>query len=200
MQIHRIIRNVIWICLLSGFAGSAAASDGKSTDYQIGDRLKQHSSRTGISYKAATWDELVPKNWHPITNFKRIDFSKMTDSDPRAIDALRKLREAWSNAPVEPSMKGRRIRIPGFIVPLEQVHQQITEFLLVPYYGGCIHTPPPPGNQIIHVFPPRPLRKGMHSMDAVWISGALETITSDTKMGSASYQMKADIVVPYIPE
>ena len=27
----------------------------------------------------------------------------------------------------------------------------VTEFLLVPWVGACIHTPPPPPNQIVHV-------------------------------------------------
>ena len=70
-------------------------------------------------------------------------------------------------------------------------------FLLVPYFGGCIHSPPPPSNQIIHVMPIKP--KKMHMMDAVWISGVLETTSADTVMGRASYQMKAMKVTPYIP-
>lgn len=199
MQNHRITLFVILICLMSGIGGNAVASDGKNTDYQIGDRLQQPSARAKSAYKAATWDDLIPKDWDPMTNFKGINFSKMNDSDPRAIEALRKLREAWSSAPVEPSMEGKRIRIPGFVVPLEVVRHQITEFLLVPYFGGCIHVPPPPGNQIIHVFPPQPLKKGTQSMDAVWISGKLQAFSSDTDMGSASYRMKADIVEPYVP-
>jgi hypothetical protein len=93
-------------------------------------------------------------------------------------------------------MNGARIRIPGFIVPLEEAHHQISEFLLVPYFGGCIHVPPPPSNQIIHVFPAKPL-KNMASMDAVWISGILEVFSSDTSMGSAGYRMKAQVVELY---
>ena len=43
-------------------------------------------------------------------------------------------------------------RIPGFVVPLKTTEDiRILEFFLVPYYGACIHVPPPPPNQIIHV-------------------------------------------------
>ena len=118
----------------------------------------------------------MPKDWDPMTDFKKLDFSKLKDSDPRAQEALQNLREAWNKAPIEPSMDGARIRIPGFIVPLEVAQHQITEFLLVPYFGAYIHVPPPPANQIIHVFPAKPLKKGLQSMDAVWISGMLETV------------------------
>jgi hypothetical protein len=197
MQIQRIFLSAVLLCLLSGFAGSAAALDGKKADYKVGDRLPQQSAAAKSAYKEVTWDDLMPKGWDPMTDFKKLDLSKMKDGDPRAEEALLHLREAWNNSPVESSMDGARIRIPGFIVPLEVVRHQITEFLLVPYFGGCIHVPPPPANQIIHVFPSKPLKKGIQSMDAVWISGELKTLPSDTDMGSASYRMKAEVVEPY---
>lgn len=200
MRTHPVLLFAILTCLLSGISESATAFDGK-TDYKVGDRLEQHSSSSAKSaYKTVTWDDLMPKNWDPMTEFKKVDFSKMKDSDPRAMDALNKLRQEWNNAPIEPSIDGAHVRIPGFIVPLEVVHHRITEFLLVPYFGGCIHVPPPPSNQIIHVFPQKPLKKGMQSMDAVWISGAMKIAPSDTDMGSASYKMKAEVVEPYQAE
>jgi hypothetical protein len=48
-------------------------------------------------------------------------------------------------------LSGQRVRIPGYLLPLEISGTKVTEFLLVPYFGACIHTPPPPPNQIIHV-------------------------------------------------
>jgi len=197
MQTQRIFHSAVLMFFLSGLAGSATALDSKKTDYQIGDRLPQHVTSSKSSYKETTWDDLMPKDWDPMTEFKKLDFTKMKDSDPRAQEALLHLRETWNNSPVEPSMNGARIRIPGFIVPLEVAHHQISEFLLVPYFGGCIHVPPPPANQIIHVFPSKPLKKGLQSMDSVWISGVLETLPSTTDMGSASYRMKAEVVEPY---
>lgn len=197
MQTQRIFLSAVLMLFLSGLAGSAVALDSKKADYKVGDRLPQQSSAAKSPYKEVTWDDLMPKGWDPMTEFKKLDFTKMKDSDPRAQEALLHLRETWNNSPIEPSLNGARIRIPGFIVPLEQARHQITEFLLVPYFGGCIHVPPPPANQIIHVFPSSPLKKGMQSMDAVWISGVLETLPSTTDMGSASYRMKAEVVEPY---
>jgi hypothetical protein len=166
-------------------------------DYKVGDRLQQQDSDTKSKYKTINdWDALVPKDWDPMKDFKKFDLSKMKDSDPRTQELLQQLRDAWNKAPTEPSMNGKAIRIPGFIVPLEESHHQITEFLLVPYFGGCIHVPPPPSNQIIHVFPPKPL-KNMQTMEAVWVSGTLESFPSDTNMGSAGYRMKAEVVEPY---
>ena len=84
--------------------------------------------------------------------------------------------------------------IAGFVVPLEGQRGEVSEFLLVPYFGACIHTPPP--NQIIHVNPAQPLKSEL-AADAGWVSGVIETLRSDTGMGSAGYRMRAESIVPY---
>ena len=66
----------------------------------------------------------------------------------------------------------------------------------MPYFGACIHTPPPPANQIIDVKPRVPLAS-VHSMDMVWVSGTLKTSRSETSMGASSYALEADAVEPY---
>jgi len=52
------------------------------------------------------------------------------------------------------ALDGQRVKIPGYVVPLGFDGQtELSEFLLVPYYGACIHTPPPPANQVVHAKP-----------------------------------------------
>jgi hypothetical protein len=149
------------------------------------------------AYRTITWDELVPKDWDPTKAFKDINFGMLSDSDPRAVAALKRMRETWDNAPTNNTMDETLVRIPGYIVPLEDGKTGLTEFLLVPYFGACIHTPPPPSNQIIHV-KPQPAPKGFHSMDTVWVSGKLKTLRSDTMMGASSYRMEATLVETYV--
>jgi hypothetical protein len=146
--------------------------------------------------RTITWEELVPKDWDPMKDLKGSDMTMYGDADPRAVAALKKMREVWDNAPVNPALVGQVVRIPGFVVPLEEGPKGISEFLLVPYFGACIHTPPPPANQIIHVLPKLPAR-GVKSMDAVWISGTLSTLKTDSYMGAAGYQLEATAVEPY---
>ncbi len=50
-----------------------------------------------------------------------------------------------------PELQGQNVKMPGFALPLEFSDKGVTEFLLVPYLGACIHTPPPPPNQIVLV-------------------------------------------------
>lgn len=111
---------------------------------------------------------------------------------------LKKIRELWDHAPVNPAMDGAAVRIPGYMVPLDESKRGVKEFLLVPYFGACIHSPPPPANQIVHVVLDKPI-KGFRTMDAVWASGPLKTLRADTAMGMSGYRMLAIGLEPYVP-
>ncbi len=141
-----------------------------------------------------TWEDLVPKGWDPLASFKDLipaNSGALSDSDPRAQKLQERLREVWDNAPVVPTLAGRRGRLPGYIVPLEETKDGLSEFLLVPYFGACIHSPPPPANQIVHVRSAKPI-KGFRTMDAVWVRGTLAIQRSDTQMGVSGYAMDAE--------
>ena len=146
--------------------------------------------------RTITWDALVPADWDPFKDFKGLNFQTLDDGDPRAAAMLKKMRDVWDNAPVNPAIVGQTVRIPGFVVPLEDSKEGLKEFLLVPYFGACIHSPPPPANQIVHVLPQTPA-KGLRSMDTVWITGKVATVRTDSYMGAASYRIEAQSVAPY---
>jgi uncharacterized protein len=146
--------------------------------------------------RTITWEALVPAGWDPFKDFKDMNFQLMDDADPRAAQMLKKMRDVWDNAPTNPALVGQNVRIPGFVVPLEDSKEGLKEFLLVPYFGACVHSPPPPANQIVHVLPKSPA-KGYRSMDAVWISGTLTAGKTDSYMGAAGYRIEAVSVTPY---
>jgi hypothetical protein len=149
------------------------------------------------AFREIRWEDLVPKDWDPMKDLKDLQIGGLSDADPRAAQMLKRLREVWDNAPANPALDGQSIRIPGYVVPLEESADGLTEFLLVPYFGACIHSPPPPANQIIHVLP-RSVAKGVRSMDPVWISGTLVREKTDSYMGAAGYRMQAQKVEPYV--
>jgi uncharacterized protein len=146
--------------------------------------------------RTITWEQLVPAGWDPFKDFKDLNFQALDDGDPRATALLKRMREVWDNAPTNDALVGQNVRIPGFIVPLEDSKDGLKEFLLVPYFGACIHSPPPPANQIVHVLP-KTAAKGFRSMDAVWITGALKVGKTDSYMGAAGYRIEAVTVTPY---
>ena len=147
-------------------------------------------------FRTINWDALVPADWDPFKDFKGMNLGVLDDADPRAAQMLKKMREVWDNAPVNGALVGQRVRVPGFVVPLEDTKDGLKEFLLVPYFGACIHSPPPPANQIIHILPKVPA-KGLRSMDTVWISGVLTSERTDSYMGAAGYRIEAESVAPY---
>ena len=153
------------------------------------------AARPGAA-RTITWENLVPAGWDPFREFKGLDLQLLADGDPRAMQMLKRMREVWDNAPSNPQVVGQTVRIPGFVVPLEDSKEGLKEFLLVPYFGACIHSPPPPANQIVHVLSPSPA-KGVRSMDTVWVSGVLSTVRTDSFMGAASYRIEAQEIAPY---
>ena len=150
-------------------------------------------------YRDIRWEELIPKDWDPAKEFRSLDLANMKDSDPRAIAALQRMKELWEQAPTEPSMAGRKVRLPGFVIPLERKGEEVIEFLLVPYFGACIHTPPPPANQIIHAVSAKPRGK-MRSMEAFWVSGTLEIRRAETDWGAAGYRLRVERIERYDPD
>ncbi|MEX2476388.1 DUF3299 domain-containing protein [Marinobacter sp.] len=98
---------------------------------------------------------------------------------------------------VVPGMDGVSGKIPGFVVPLKTTEDmRILEFFLVPYYGACIHVPPPPPNQIIHV----KYEEGFTLealYDPVWIEGELVVERTENDVADSSYSMVASKVARY---
>jgi len=98
---------------------------------------------------------------------------------------------------VVPEMDGVSGKIPGFVVPLKTTEDmRILEFFLVPYYGACIHVPPPPPNQIIHV----KYKEGFTLealYDPVWVEGTLTVERTENDIAKSSYSVVAEKVERY---
>jgi hypothetical protein len=154
------------------------------------------------------WDNLTPLNWNPAKVFE-----DMTDQQYNALsdDDLLRLEETvqalFDDAPVNDKLDGKRVKIPGFVLPLEFNNTMLTEFLLVPYFGACTHTPPPPANQIIY----GKLKTETELNDIyrpVWITGTLQTSRSNSLLSESgvanglevhsAYSMSVELIEPYV--
>ncbi len=116
------------------------------------------------------------------------------------VDELLKKYRDWIKAVakrqerVNQKLNGTKIRMAGYLLPLEFSDQGVTDFLLVPYVGACIHVPPPPPNQIVFVR----LAKKFRIADlftAVWLEGKLQTQSSSKKL--TFVDGSADISIGY---
>ena len=101
-------------------------------------------------------------------------------------------------------LDGQSVRMPGYLLPLEFSGKEVTEFLLVPYVGACIHTPPPPPNQIVHVKADKPVAN-VTVFSPVWVTGRMSAASAKKSLslvdGAADidvgYSMQASAVEPY---
>ncbi|MGF1762427.1 DUF3299 domain-containing protein [Aliivibrio kagoshimensis] len=100
---------------------------------------------------------------------------------------------------VREELNGSMVKIPGFVIPLEGDSDVITEFLLVPYFGACIHVPPPPPNQIIYV----KFKEGapvQQLWDVVYIVGTLTTQSIDHELAQTGYLLQGVKIEEYDDE
>lgn len=153
--------------------------------------------QTPAEAREFTWDDLIPADYRPDAVMSQIDVSSMEDGDPKAVAAMEKLRALWKDAPVVKELDGRKIKLGGFAVPLDGDGKITTEFLLVPYYGACIHVPPPPANQAILISLDKPQDIIKQPFDAVWVEGVLKIERFSNDLADAGYAMKSAIVTPY---
>ena len=117
----------------------------------------------------------------------RID-SSLLEQD----EAGRRYQAALRSTTVMREFDQARVRVPGFLVPLEfDEADRVIEFFMVPYFGACVHLPPPPPNQLIHVRMPDGIPPP-YPDDAIWVDGVLETALTDHELGTAAYVLHAE--------
>ena len=94
-------------------------------------------------------------------------------------------------------LDGKLVRVPGFTVPLEDWASSATEFLLVPYVGACIHTPPPPPNQLVYIEMDEGKRAKMDGWNPVWVEGVLRIEMTESVYGHVGFTITGHRVYPY---
>lgn len=142
-----------------------------------------------------SWDDLIPSGYEePITPGEPLH-------DPNSLgnavdESGAPAAQLEPMAPVVSELDGREVRLPGYIVPLDISDGRVVEFLLVPYFGACIHVPPPPSNQVVHVLS----QQGIE-LDALyqpfWITGPMRVETVQSELANAGYRISASQVEPY---
>ncbi len=93
-------------------------------------------------------------------------------------------------------LDGAYVRLPGFILPLEISAKGVTDFILVPYVGACIHTPPPPPNQLVFAKAKKPW-PDEKLWGAVWVVGTMRTQLQSTEIAQTGYALSVDSMETY---
>ncbi len=139
---------------------------------------------TGLSaeLREIEWMELMPEEeaqaW--LEDSANVDHSGMSAPEP------------FQSASTVGELDGEKIRIPGFVVPVETDGEgRLREFFLVPYFGACIHVPPPPANQIIYGRLDEPIPM-VDIWDAFWMEGTLNVEDISNETADSAYTMDVD--------
>ncbi len=104
-------------------------------------------------------------------------------------------------------LNGTTVRIAGYLLPLDVSEEGVSEFLLVPYVGACIHVPPPPANQMVFVKLQQSYKAdGLYT--PVWVTGEMVTKKTEKTLSLADgastvpvgYTLQGIKVEPYKKE
>ena len=153
-------------------------------------------------YQEITWQDLEIKGMGMDSILEKFD--KEIDAIPEGSlkekEMLGRLQASLNAAPVNPELDKKKIKLAGFVSPIEidEKEGMVKEFLLVPYFGACIHVPPPPLNQTLYIKPPKDQQISLEdSYDPVWVSGVIHADSTVTKLAEAGYKISDVKIEPY---
>lgn len=144
------------------------------------------------------WEELMPAGEEEkLAELYREQMAMLYSSGPivegSAADAMVQI----GTFNTVPELNGLKVRLPGYTVPFDfAADARIEEFLLVPYFGACIHAPPPPPNQTVFVIADEPLQL-KDLAQAVWIEGTLYAQTQESELADAAYTIQLERLEEY---
>lgn len=136
-----------------------------------------------------TWDDLIP----PGVPYSEIIGEGELDEEN---DYWRPIFDANATR-LNTALDGAYVKMPGYIIPLDLTADGVTEFVLVPYVGACIHTPPPPPNQLVFVTTSTPWPSDK-LWDAVWVTGHMRHQLQSTEVAETGYALTAEEMEVYV--
>jgi len=162
---------------------------------------KEEDQTASLPATEIAWQDLIPDDFDPPENpyitMTQDEIDKLMDGSEESNAEVARITEELSYAPTVPELDGRRVKIPAYVTPLEyDGGTLIKEFLLVPYVGACIHTPPPPSNQIVFAQARKAMKfSGMY--DPVWAIGTIRTEIVTSELAEAGYKLEVEELLPY---
>ncbi len=136
-----------------------------------------------------TWDDLIPPGLPYSEIIGEGEMDEQNDNWRPIFD---------SNATkLNPLLDDAYIRMPGYIIPIDISTDGVTSFVLVPYVGACLHTPPPPPNQLVFVTAKTPWPSD-DLWEAVWVTGQMQHQLQSTEVAETGYALTADKMETYV--
>ena len=160
----------------------------------------------GNDYLEIEWTDLETPGQGMEDVVKKYDsqFEELGAHSEELAALIEKIEAEFNALPANPAMNGKKVKLAGFIAPLDvdDSSGMLKTFLLVPYFGACIHVPPPPPIMIVLVEPDG--GESIHMDDSfypVWVYGVISTDSVSTELAEASYKMqnaRVEIMAEYV--
>jgi len=188
-----VIRKYVGLLLLLSVAVFGEADAQAEIENQIATKKS--------SPQVLNWDDLMPAGEEELLRkLYEEQYKKSLSMGHGSEEDVGDMQLQLGTFNVVEALNGKQVRLPGFIVPLEYVEGgKISEFLLVPYFGACIHSPPPPPNQVVYITTDKP-QDLAEIWDPVWITGIMRTEKNINDVGSAAYTINMMSWENYIEE
>lgn len=161
-------------------------------------KATETASASTSAVKTLEWMDLLPDDdREKMENLPQVSHEGGEGAGSAINKTSSQFGDVMQSAKVRSELNGKKVRLPGFVVPIEyDAEQNITSFFLVPYFGACIHVPPPPPNQIVFVSNAKGLKADM-IYNPFWIEGTLTTDTMSHDLANSAYSLKADKISEY---
>lgn len=187
------MRVIVLCVLLLGLCACQGKADPRPAGTDEGAQAASGSTAHPVTAEAEReldWLEMMPK--------AELDAMQRGDSPEVSHDGDQAMAQFGTYNTVA-QVLGHPIRLPGYVVPLASTQDgRLNEFLFVPYYGACIHVPPPPPNQIVHVMLSKPI--AMPDIYApFFLAGTLTAQKQQSDLAGSAYTMGDATLRPYEP-
>lgn len=150
------------------------------------------SLHKGQDVRVINWQGLLPEEEKiTLEQYKQKMGFEFGSAESFTVEAIREVSYqsfmdslATTSAHVE-----QLVKLPGYIVPVElEEGRQLKSFFLVPYFGACLHYPPPPPNQMVYVQVTGNLE--LPDINTPYaIEGVLQTGIFEDPLGTSAYSM-----------
>ena len=175
MAYNLLIKNLAILLLFTVFSSTVWAAD--------------------TEVKRINWSNLIPTGYEPEKLLEQYEddinrLNELPDNSEEGLELLQKLQNIIANSPVNEKLAGQTVSIAGFIAPIGIKNGVVNQFLLVPYFGACIHVPAPPINQTILVNTVAGQGIKLHMVDFPFlVTGKLTLQQTSTDIGTAGYHL-----------
>ncbi len=134
-----------------------------------------------------SWTDLLPEGEVSIPNV----LQGLIDHDSAPLSS-----QQPASSGVRTDWNGQIVRLPGFVVPIDQRGTGVVAFILVPFVGACVHVPPPPANQLVFVTTEEPYAsEGLY--EPVHVTGMFGVSSISTHLADIGYALSANKIAPY---